>query len=211
MRSVAAPPRTVCIVPIRVCVTIHVRVLVAVCVPVHVAVHVHITIHVHVVIHHRILIGMPVAVLTWNVVGNSAATIVRTSFVIALIAVVTPAVTACVGGIVARTCKVEVVTVRIVRIDTECETALPINRTIEIVAGHESAILIGREHEAQVLITALPVEAKDIITHSQSRQIVEINLIDSLVLRVAQVQFVSHFICQEKSFPTSLIERHCLC
>lgn len=156
---------------------------------------------------------MPVAVisLTWHIVRNSAVAIISTSLIVTPIAVVTPAVIAIVGSIVAGTCIVEVMAVRIVRIDAENEAALPVYRAIEIITGHIGAVLIGREHEAQVLITALPIEAKDIITHSQSCQIVKIDLIDSFVLCVAQVQFVSHLICQEKSFPTSLIERYSLC
>ncbi|MBQ1735615.1 MAG: hypothetical protein II038_12255, partial [Lachnospiraceae bacterium] len=50
--------------------------------------------------------------------------------------------------------------------DAEGETALPIDRTIEVLTSHISVILIGGEHKAQILITTLPVEAKDIIAHS---------------------------------------------
>ena len=73
---------------------------------------------------------------------------------------------AIIGSIVTWTGKVEQPTVSIVRIDAEGETTLPIDWTIEVLTSHISVILIGGEHKAQILITTLPVEAKDIIAHS---------------------------------------------
>lgn len=120
--------------------------------------------------------------------------VVHTSLIVALVAVAVPVVVAPIGGIVARTYIVEMAAIGVVGVDAEGKAVLPIHRTIEVFAGHIRAILIYGKHIAQVLVTALPVEAEDIVVHRKSHHVVEVDFIYSLVLLYAKVQLIGHFV-----------------
>jgi len=122
-----------------------------------------------------------------------------------------PCMSSTIAGVEYRTTIVEVVTVRIAGIDTEVPVAVcPVEGTIEIGGGTESTQLPVEQDIAQVEVTTLPVNAVYIIITGDTHQVVEVNLISSLILLFCQVQLVSHLVREEKSLVASLLVAHCL-
>ena len=88
-----------------------------------------------------------------------------------------------------RMCIVEMPSV-IVSIYCECpSTSLPCYGAIEVVQSHILVILPRSQHEAEVCVTAIPPDAEDISVSVQAHQVVEIDLIDSLILCSGEVEF----------------------
>ena len=129
--------------------------------------------------------------------------------VVAISAMQMPGMTAAIGGIEMGTAEVEVVTARIAGIDAKVPVAcLPEQRTVEIGCCAEGIPLPGVEDVAQIQVTALPVYTKNVVNAGNSHQVVEVNLIGSLVLSVGKVQLVGHLIGQEQSLVAGLLVAH---
>ena len=104
----------------------------------------------------------------------------------------------------------EVVSARISGVDSEMEiSAIPIERTIEIASRAEITILPIQEDIAQIEVTLAPVYAVEIIVGINAHEIIQVNLVGSLILIVCQIEFVSHLVSKEQSLLASLLITHC--
>lgn len=119
-----------------------------------------------------------------------------TTIVIASSAYYVPGVTTTIAGVEHWATEIEVVTVWIAGVDAEVPEAIaPIEWTIEIGCCAECAPLPVEQNITHVQVTTLPVVSIHVVITGHSHQVVEINLIGSLVLFVRQVQLVSHLVC----------------
>jgi hypothetical protein len=122
-----------------------------------------------------------------------------------------PGMSSTIAGVEYRTTVVEVVTVRIAGVDAEVpEAVCPVEGAIEIGGGTESTQLPVEQDIAQVEVTTLPVGSVYVVITGDTHQVVEIDLISSLILLFCQVQLVSHLVREEKSLVASLLVAHCL-
>ena len=137
---------------------------------------------------------------------------VATTVVEAMSAVHVPAMTTSVGHIEMRPAKEEIVAMGVAAVDAEVPVAcLPVEGTVEIRGGNESLPLPVEKDIAQVEITTLPIGAEHIRTACHSHQIVEVDLIGSLILFVGEIQFVRHLVCEEQCLATGLLIAHSTC
>ena len=98
-----------------------------------------------------------------------------------------------------------------VSIYCECPaTSLPSHRAIEVGECHILVELPVVQHEAEVSITAIPPDAEYITVSVQAHQVVEIDLIDSLILCSGEVELVSHLVREEEGFVLCCIIAHCV-
>lgn len=117
--------------------------------------------------------------------------------------------------------EVEVVAVIIAFPDAHSpSTAYHIQRTIEVIALHELAILSIAQHIHQILITyieqivvivnGIVVSEHHIIYHLIDLiEEVKVDFIHIVVLAVRESEFVSHTIGQEACFATDIAQTHC--
>ena len=120
-----------------------------------------------------------------------------------------PAVASAVHGVEAWCTEIEVVTVWIAGIHTEVPIAcVPVERAIEITGIAVHAVLPIEQNVTQVQVAALPVEAVQVVVVVDAHQVVEVNLVCSLILVIGEVEFVCHLVRQEKSLPTRLVVTH---
>ena len=137
--------------------------------------------------------------------------VVAMSVVVSVSAMTVPGMSATIAGVEHRASEVEVVTVRIAGVDAEVPVAtLPVQGTIEIGGCTEELPLPVDEHVAQVEVTTLPVNTKDIVIAGDTHQIVEVDFVGSLVLLISQVQLVSHLVREEEGLVPCLLVAHCL-
>lgn len=120
-----------------------------------------------------------------------------------------PAVTSAVHGVEVRCTEIEVVTVWIAGVHTEVPIAcVPVEWTIEITGIAVHAVLPVKQNVTQVQVAALPIEAVQVVVVVDAHQVVEVNLIGSLILVIGEVELVCHLVRQEKSLPTRLVVTH---
>ena len=152
------------------------------------------------------------AVMHAEVLSVRSAIVIPVSVIIAMSSMSVPGMSATIGIIEMRTSEVEVVTMWITTVYAEVpETSLPIKRTIEVACCYIGTPLPVEQDIAQVQISALPIGAEYIRTACDTHQIVEVDLICSLVLIVSQIQLVSHLISQEQRLISGLFVAHCTC
>lgn len=122
----------------------------------------------------------------------------------------TAVVATTIGAIDGRTFVVVEMVVRIAVAQGEGEvvTASPHHGPIEVHNLRVTFPLPGSEDIAQVGIPTHPEDTIYICIGVQSEQVVEIDFIDCLVLREAEVEFVCHFVGKEERFLASLGEAH---
>lgn len=114
-----------------------------------------------------------------------------------------------VHGVKVRCTEIEVVTVWIAGVHTEVPIAcIPIKRAIEIGGIAVHAVLPIKQNVTQVQIAALPVESEQVVIVVDAHQVVEVNLVCSLILVIGEVQLVSHLVRQEQGLPTRLVVTH---
>ena len=120
-----------------------------------------------------------------------------------------PAVASTVHGVKVRCTEIEVVTVWIAGVHTEVPIAcIPIKRAIEIGGIAVHAVLPIKQNVTQVQIAALPVESEQVVIVVDAHQVVEVNLVCSLILVIGEVQLVGHLVRQEQGLPTRLVVTH---
>ena len=146
------------------------------------------------------------------VVAQGRTEVVDAAVVVAVSAVHVPGVTAAVGGIEVRASEVEVVTDGIAGVNAEVPVSCaPVERTVEVGSGHEGVPLPLVEDVAHVQIAALPVGSVDVVVARHTHQVVEVDLVGSLVLCVRKVQLVGHLVGEEQSLVAGLLVAHCTC
>ena len=134
---------------------------------------------------------------------------VGTSMIVATSSIHPPAVSTTIGQVEGWTTEVEVGTVRITGVDAEVPvTSLPVEGTVEIAGGHIGTVLPVEEDITQVEIPTSPVDSIQVIITVDAHQVVEVDLISSLILILGEVQFISHLISKEQSLITSLFVTH---
>ncbi len=105
----------------------------------------------------------------------------------------------------------EVVTTVVACVDAEHPRApAPHGGLIEVNRCDILAILPRVEHEAQVGVTTVPIDAEHILLVADGEEVVEVDLVDCLILIHRQVQFVRHLVGEEQSFLPCLRKAHCL-
>ena len=135
--------------------------------------------------------------------------VVAVSVVVAVSAMTVPGMPAVIGGIEVRTSEVEIVPMRVAQIDAEVPVAsLPVEWAIEIAGGHEGVPLPVEQDIAHIEVTTLPVGAEHICPSCDAHEVVEVDLVGCFVLRVIQVQLVSHLVGQEQGLVASLLVAH---
>ena len=99
----------------------------------------------------------------------------------------------------------------IVMIDMErYHSVEPRNGTEEIGQFHKTIVLPSAQHQTEVSVAAVPPDAEHIGMNVHTHQIVQINFIDSIILGIRQVQFVSHLIREEQSLLPCHSIAHCV-
>ena len=120
-----------------------------------------------------------------------------------------PAVASAVHGVEVRCTEVEVVTVWVAGVHAEVPIAcVPIKRAIKIGGIAVHAVLPIEQNVTQVQVAALPVESEQVVIVVDAHQVVEVNLVCSLILVIGEVQLVCHLVRQEKGLPASLVVTH---
>ena len=131
--------------------------------------------------------------------------VIMTSLIVTATAIVAPAVSAAIGHIEMRVSEIEVVAMRIAGIDAEVPVAcLPVEWAIEIRGGTEQIPLPAIEDITDIQVATLPVQSKHVALTGDAHQIIQVNLIGSLILCVRQVQLIGHLVRQEKGLSASL-------
>ena len=131
--------------------------------------------------------------------------------IVAVTADVVPGVTAAIAGIEHRAPEVEVVAVRIAGVDAEVPVAaVPVEWAVEIAGGTEGLPLPVKQNIAEVQVATLPVGGVDVVVAGDTHQVVEVDFVGGLILRLSQVQLVSHLVRQEEGFVACLFVAHCM-
>ena len=139
-----------------------------------------------------------------------ATVVVAVTMIVAVFAMTVPGMTSVIGGIEVRTSEIEVVTMRVAQIDAEVPVAcLPIQGTVEIGGCHKGVPLPVVEDIAQVEVTTLPVGAEHVCTTRDTHQVVEVDLVRSLILLFGQIQLVRHLVGEEQGLVAGLLIAHC--
>ena len=155
------------------------------------------------------LTTVPTVVHT-HMLPSWSAEVLSVTIVVATIAMYVPGMSTTIGDIEARCSEVEVVTVRITGVDAEVPVAcLPIEGTVEIAGCQEGIPLPVHKDITQIEVATLPIDAKHVRATSHTHQIVEVDLITSLVLLVGEVELIGHLISQEQGLSAGLLETHC--
>ena len=135
--------------------------------------------------------------------------VVAVSVVVAVSAMTMPGVSAAISGIEVRTSEVEIVTVRIACIDCEVPVSCdPVEGAVEVGSRDKGVPLCLQQDIAHIEVTALPIDTINIVNAGDSHQVVEVDLVGSLILLVRQVQLVSHLVRQEECLVTCLLVTH---
>ena len=138
--------------------------------------------------------------------------VIPTSLIIAVAVVHPPAVASTIGNIEAGTTEVEVVTMRVAGIDTEVPIAgFPEQGTVEVGSCAEQIPLPREQNIAQIQVAALPIRAEHIVLAGDSHEVIEVYLVGSLILSIAQIQLVSHLVGEEEGLFTCLLIGHGIC
>ncbi len=135
--------------------------------------------------------------------------VVAVSIVVTMSAMTMPSVSAAISGIEVRTSEVEIVTVRIACIDCEVPVScVPVEGAVEVGSRDKGVPLCLQQDIAHIEVTALPIDTINIVNAGDSHQVVEVDLVGSLILLVRQVQLVSHLVRQEECLVTCLLVTH---
>ena len=136
-----------------------------------------------------------------GVVGNRTTAVEMVLLPVDAVARGLPMVATLVGHVHRGTSLVEDVSVGIAAVDAEAPRAgFPRERTIEVVQRHILFVLPGVQHVLQVGVATVPPDAEHIVASVHAHQVVEVNLIHGVVLRIGEIQFVCHLIAEEEGF-----------
>ena len=120
-----------------------------------------------------------------------------------------PAVATTIDGIEVGRAEIEVGAMGVACIDAEVPVAcVPIERTVEVGGFNESTILPVEQDIAEVEVTTFPIDAVKVGLRVDIHQIVEVDLVGSLVLFLGQVELIRHLVGKEESLLASLFVTH---
>lgn len=85
----------------------------------------------------------------------------------------------------------------------------PVHWTVEIRCCYIGVVLPGRENALELLVTERPIIAVEVIVVVDCHEVVEVDLIGSLILLIGEVQLVSHLVGKEQCLILSLTVCHC--
>jgi hypothetical protein len=84
-------------------------------------------------------------------------------------------------------------------VDPELPTTItPSQRTIEILQSEEFLVLVWRQHLLYFIVALLPQIGIEVKLRAYTHEIVEIDLIDSFILRWREIQLIGHLVRQEQ-------------
>ena len=152
---------------------------------------------------------IPTVVHTYMVIAVRTI-VVAVTVIVAVISMAMPGMPSAIGYIEVRISEVEIITVRVAEIDAEVPVAsLPVQRAVEIGCCHKGVPLPVVEDIAHVEVTTLPVGAEHVCAPSDTHEVVEVDLVRSLILLFGQIQLVRHLVGEEQGLVTGLLITHC--
>ena len=77
---------------------------------------------------------------------------------------------------------------------------MPSQRTIEVGQADVLVILIGGQNKLEVSIATAPPSTVHVVASVNTHHVVQINLVDSIILCICQVQLVGHLVGQIQGF-----------
>lgn len=106
----------------------------------------------------------------------------------------------------------EIVAVWVAGVDTEVPVAgIPVERAVEISRGNVCAILPVEQYVAQVEVALTPIVTVEVVVCIDTHEVVEVYLVGSLILCVAEIKFIRHFVGEEQSLLACLFVAHGFC
>ena len=135
-----------------------------------------------------------------------------TGVVVAMSAYDVPGMSSPIAGIEHGASEVEVVAMGIAGIDAKVPIAsIPVEWAVEVAGGTESLPLPVEQDIAHVEVATLPIGGIDVVVAGYSHEIVEVDLIGSLVLLVGEVELIGHLVGEEQGLVASLLIAHGVC
>lgn len=126
--------------------------------------------------------------------------------------VVVPAVSSAVSDVYLRAAEVVIVAVRIARVNGKVPYAgSPVQRSVEVRCGAESAVLPVQQDVAKVEVALPPIRLVEVVGRVYAHKVVEVHLVGGVILFFGQVKFVGHLVRQEQSLVACLLVAHCTC
>ena len=127
-------------------------------------------------------------------------------------AVHVPCVATAINAIEARHSEIEVVAVRIAGVDAKVPVACaPVEGAIEVRGIQIQTILPIEEDIAQVEITALPIDAVEVVLCVYAHEVIEVYLVGCFILLFREVELIGHLVGQEQSLLAGLLVAHGAC
>ena len=152
---------------------------------------------------------IPAVMHTYMMVMMSTV-VIAVAVIVAVTAMAMPGMSSAIGHIEVRISEVEIFTVRVAEIDAEVPVAsLPVQGTVEIGCCHKGVPLPVVEDITHVEVTTLPIGAEHVCTSCDTHEVVEVDLIRSLILLFGQIQLVRHLVGEEQGLIASLLVTHC--
>ena len=106
----------------------------------------------------------------------------------------------------------EIVAVWVAGVDTEVPVAgIPVERTVEIGCSNVCAILPVKQYVAQVEVALTPVVTVEVVVCIDTHEVVEVYLVGSLILCIAEIKFIRHLVGEEQSLLACLFVAHGFC
>ena len=98
--------------------------------------------------------------------------------------------------------------VGVARVHLEHHAVAPFGRRVEVVGLVELAVLHGREHEVDVVVAAAEVRALDVLRRVYRHEVVEVDFVHGVILRLVKPQLVGHLVGEEQCFLAGLVIAH---
>ena len=98
--------------------------------------------------------------------------------------------------------------VGVARVHLEHHAVAPFGRRVEVVGLVELAVLHRREHEVDVVVAAAKVRALDVLRRVYRHEVVEVDFVHGVILRLVKPQLVGHLVGEEQCFLAGLVIAH---
>ena len=148
-----------------------------------------------------------VVVAAMTVSGTIGASVIPTTSTVH-----TPAVSTVVGKVEVWPSEIEIGAVRVTGVDAEVPVACaPVEGAIEVRGIQIQTILPIEEDIAQVEITALPIDAIEVVLCVYAHEVIEVYLVGCFILLFREVELIGHLVGQEQSLLAGLLVAHGAC